>query len=142
MTKSVAIVVLLVGALVHGEGLAAGDVLFDLDLRRDSRDAPIPSRVCRADIAIECATEHYKSADEQLNIVYGLVRKRLQEVGPSGAEENLIRAQRAWIEFRDSHCRWAGEYMQRDTGLHSFYAIACMEVETVRRTYYLQRYSR
>jgi uncharacterized protein YecT (DUF1311 family) len=118
------------------------DVVFDPELRRDSRDAPIPTRVCPTATAIECATTHYMSADDQLNVVYTLVRKRLQEMHLRAEEENLVKAQRAWIQFRDAHCRWAGEYSEPGSGLKSFRAIACMEVETVRRTYYLQPYSR
>jgi len=117
-------------------------IVFDPSLRRDVRDAPIPTRVCRSISAIECATGHFKSADEQLNFVYNLARKRLQELQLTEQEEHLIKAQRAWIRYRDVHCTWAGEYMQPGTGLNSFFAIACMEVETVRRTYYLQPYSR
>jgi uncharacterized protein YecT (DUF1311 family) len=111
-------------------------------MQRDIRDAPIPVRACPSETAVQCATEYFQLADRQLNLVYSAARKRLLELGLDRQEYILVKAQRRWIEFRDAHCAYAGEYMEPETGLVSFYAIACMEVETIRRTYYLQPYSR
>jgi len=127
---------------LSGQALAAGEpFVIPPALLRDVRDAPIPVRVCPSDRGAQCAREFYKLADEQLNVVYMATRKRLQSAGQVREEENLVRAQRAWVKFRDAHCTYAGGFMSAETGLNSFYGIACMEVETIRRTYYLQPYS-
>ena len=128
---------------LSGDVWAAGEPLvFPPELRRDIRDAPIPVRVCPEPTAVQCASESYKLADDQLNVVYNASRERLKSLGQLREEQNLVRAQRAWIQFRDAHCTHSGEKMAPGTGLNSFFAIACMEVETIRRTYYLGPHSR
>ncbi|WP_082605608.1 lysozyme inhibitor LprI family protein [Curvibacter sp. PAE-UM] len=135
--------VFLISVSLSAGVLAAGEPLaFPPELLRDIRDAPIPVRVCPEATAVQCASEFYKLADDQLNVVYSAARKQLKSHGQLHEEQNLVRAQRAWIQFRDAHCTYAGEKMAQGTGLNSFHAIACMEVETIRRTYYLQPHSR
>ena len=130
-------------AAMWGSACAAEEPhVFPQGLQRDVRDAPLPTRVCPSDTAVQCATEFYKLADDQLNVVYSAARSRLKALGLTREEHNLVRAQRTWVQFRNAHCTYAGEYMTPGTGLKSFFAIACMEVETIRRTYYLQPYSR
>jgi uncharacterized protein YecT (DUF1311 family) len=136
--------VFLLLAVAAGENTWGGEESYVVprEMLRDSRDAPIPTRVCPAETAVQCATEFYQLADDQLNVVYSAARKRLKALGLTREERNLVKAQRAWIKFRDAHCTYAGEYMEPNSGATSFFAIACMELETIRRTYYLQPYSR
>jgi len=133
---------LLLAAAIGSSNLYAQDTVMVPGVLRDSRDAPIPVRVCPTATAVQCATEYYKLADDQLNVVYLAVRKRLQSLGLTLQEENLVQAQRAWIRFRDAHCTYVGDYAEPGKGKDAFFGIACMEVETIRRTFYLQPHSR
>ncbi|MTH79947.1 lysozyme inhibitor LprI family protein [Paracoccus aestuariivivens] len=49
-----------------------------------------------------CAEQDYRTADRRLNEIYGKVSARLADIPDSKAA--LVRAQRAWIAFRDADC--------------------------------------
>jgi uncharacterized protein YecT (DUF1311 family) len=57
-----------------------------------------------------CAQEDFQAADKELNTKYkqarDLTRKRDEgsDVELKGADEALVRAQRAWIAYRDAQC--------------------------------------
>lgn len=48
-----------------------------------------------------CAAREHRSADDDLNRVYG----RLMAMADAEARTLLRTAQRAWLPFRDAHCR-------------------------------------
>lgn len=60
-----------------------------------------------------CSFQDYQRADRALNIVWPRVRAHLQIIDENTrefrpdetkGEENLLKAQRAWIDYRDGHC--------------------------------------
>lgn len=68
-----------------------------------------------------CAEQAWRAADEDLNLAWGLVVEQARAIqsalpadAPVDIEEDLRRAQRVWIEFRDlacaaeSHMAWGG----------------------------------
>lgn len=64
-----------------------------------------------------CAYEDWQRADRALNIAWSKVRAHMKstdettrEYYPEQAngEENLLKAQRAWINYRDGHCETEG----------------------------------
>jgi len=58
----------------------------------------------------ESAVKKYKSADSQLNKLYNQLMKL--EVGES--KQYLIQAEKDWIKYRDSHCKY--DSVQYDGG--------------------------
>ncbi|MCI5076311.1 lysozyme inhibitor LprI family protein [Oricola sp.] len=64
-----------------------------------------------------CAAMDYKRADEALNALWPQVRKAMKEqdaelkaMSPdlAGADAALMKAQRAWIDYRDGQCESVG----------------------------------
>lgn len=64
-----------------------------------------------------CSYQDYQKADRALNIVWPQVKAKMQALDSSNrewmpeqanGEENLIKAQRAWIDYRDGHCTAEG----------------------------------
>jgi uncharacterized protein YecT (DUF1311 family) len=64
-----------------------------------------------------CAYEDWQRADRALNIAWGKVREHMKAIDASTrdyfpdqavGEENLLKAQRAWIDYRDGHCEAEG----------------------------------
>lgn len=63
-----------------------------------------------------CAAEDYQAADKALNAQWLATKKAAivwdgltgSEDGPGGAEERLLKAQRAWLAYRDSQCDAVG----------------------------------
>lgn len=64
-----------------------------------------------------CAAEDYKEADDALNALWPEVRAYMKSLDETAAEyfpeqatgaENLLKAQRAWIDYRDGHCEAEG----------------------------------
>jgi len=50
-----------------------------------------------------CAEEEFQAADRELNDAYGRLMAALND---EGRRDKLRSAQRAWIRFRDSKCRY------------------------------------
>lgn len=50
----------------------------------------------------ECAGATYKKSDARLNAVYGQIVARL--AGDADTKAKLVKAQKAWIGFRDAEC--------------------------------------
>ncbi|NVP54634.1 lysozyme inhibitor LprI family protein [Mycoplana rhizolycopersici] len=70
-----------------------------------------------------CAAEDYAAADKALNEQW-LATKKAAKVwddmiesdgGPRGAEDRLLKAQRAWLAYRDSQCEALGFTVQGGT---------------------------
>ena len=64
-----------------------------------------------------CAYEDWQTADKALNAVWPKVRAHMKAIDAENAEyfpeqangaENLLKAQRAWIDYRDGHCEAEG----------------------------------
>lgn len=87
-----------------------------------------------------CAEQAWRAADEDLNLAWRLaidearaIQSALPADAPVDIEEDLRRAQRVWIEFRDlacaaeSHMAWGGSMMP-------MLVYACRERLTRQRT--------
>lgn len=62
-----------------------------------------------------CAAQQYEDADKALNLAWPKVRATMREIDTfndnefeASAEDNLLKAQRAWIDYRDGHCITVG----------------------------------
>ncbi len=64
-----------------------------------------------------CAYQDYQKADRALNIVWPQIKAKMKALDESNkewmpeqanGEENLLKAQRAWIDYRDRHCAAEG----------------------------------
>lgn len=71
-----------------------------------------------------CAQKEYATADTDLNAQWAITAKRMKEYDASldraydkrpGHFETLLKAQRAWISYRDAHCASAGYYARGGT---------------------------
>ncbi len=76
-----------------------------------------------------CAGLAYEDIDQELNSVYQQVKGNLSSAG----QQKLIKAQQAWIPFRDQHCEFAVREALGGTG-YSAYLFACLEGITRSRT--------
>ena len=64
-----------------------------------------------------CSYKEFQKADEALNDIWPLVRDHMKQIDTYSKEyfpeqangaESLLKAQRAWIIFRDAHCDTEG----------------------------------
>ncbi len=64
-----------------------------------------------------CSYQDYQKADRALNIVWPQVKAKMKALDESNkewmpeqanGEESLLKAQRAWIDYRDGHCAAEG----------------------------------
>ncbi|MEY4927459.1 MAG: hypothetical protein RI894_1895 [Bacteroidota bacterium] len=77
----------------------------------------------------QTSAAEYKVADKQLNLVYNKVVK----VADAQSKAALLEAEKAWIKYRDLHCKYA--CMQYDGG--SIYPLmynSCLTEMTKQRT--------
>ncbi len=88
-----------------------------------------------------CFAEDYKAADAQLNRQWAQTSADMKEMdkaglnkdGRPGYHEVLLKAQRAWLGFRDAHCQIEGYAMRGGSG-ESMLAGACLAELTRART--------
>jgi len=87
-------------------GLCGATAAFD---RKDEGiDCAHPTTTMESDL---CASDVAAAADAELNAVYALARKQLRTPAKGGscsycgdAEQQLVLAQRAWVQLRDHDC--------------------------------------
>jgi len=97
-------------------------------------------RQTQTDINI-CFAEDYKAADAQLNRQWALTSAEMKAMdkdglnkdGRPGYYETLLKAQRAWLGFRDAQCQIEGYAMRGGSG-ESMLAGACLAGLTRART--------
>lgn len=92
-----------------------------------------------------CAAQDYMIADQALNNQWAITYAKMQARDKSWSEsaldnddrpgwrESLLNAQRAWITFRDAHCRVDG-YMARGGSLERLLVSTCKTALTKART--------
>lgn len=85
----------------------------------------------------ECAYKAYKTADRRLNQVY----RKLYNRASGNYRRELIKAQRAWIKFRDTNCSVEVYHTRKGTD-HSIFLNYCLKRMTKERTRELERYIR
>jgi uncharacterized protein YecT (DUF1311 family) len=84
----------------------------------------------------ECYNKQYKSADAELNRVYGQVMSRLNS---KSRQDALKTAQRAWISYRDKECEFDASRYEGGTEVNVVLP-ACLSGETSSRTDKLRDY--
>ena len=89
-----------------------------------------------------CAQNNYAAADKELNAQWTITVKRMKEYDSTldrrhdtrpGYFETLLKAQRAWLGYRDAHCASAG-YYARGGSLESLLVSSCKAQLTRERT--------
>ena len=86
-----------------------------------------------------CAYEEYQAADVKLNAQWTITHNHMKSLdkdiddGRIGHAEALLKAQRDWIAYRDSHCLTEA-YRARGGTLEPLLRYGCLEAETKRRT--------
>ena len=86
-----------------------------------------------------CAQRDYEQADAQLNTQYKLTRDEMREAdkgaspSTSGAEDALVKAQRAWVAYRDAHCASYG-FQARGGSMEPMLISGCQADLTRQRT--------
>jgi uncharacterized protein YecT (DUF1311 family) len=83
-----------------------------------------------------CADWQFKKDDAGLNDVYGLLRERYSEI--ANAKTALIKAQRAWLAFRDAECTLEAVGEEGGTSQPMIYS-QCLSQLTQLRTEQLQK---
>lgn len=81
-----------------------------------------------------CASAEFATADAELNRYYQAAMRRLRSDGEAQTAEDLVKAQRAWIQYRDAEC---GAVYQNWIGgsIRTLMGITCRTRLTKLRTY-------
>lgn len=122
---------LLCGCVLLVDGPAAGD---------DEPTVDCANAMTQRDMNF-CAARDYQEADVALNAQWKLTRDvmmkwdgELKETGTkAGGEEALLKAQRAWISYRDGQCEAAG-FSARGGTLEPLLVSSCLADLTRKRT--------
>lgn len=92
-----------------------------------------------------CAGQDYQRADAELNALWGEVSAQARdndrlagEDGRPGYAETLLKAQRAWISFRDANCTYEG-FAARGGSMEPMLASQCLARMTTERTEQLRQ---
>ena len=86
-----------------------------------------------------CAQARYDEADKGLNAQYKLTRAAMVAIDKDldgdmkGAEKALVKAQRAWIDYRDAECDAFG-FQARGGTMEPMLVAGCLAEETDKRT--------
>jgi len=125
-------------------------MIFALALVLQSAELP-PCNQDRADEGIQqemniCAAHDLKAADDALNVQWTITRDKMKsqdadyeayqstwDDGQPGYFESLLEAQRAWLKYRDAHCRLDG-YNARGGSLEPLLVTTCKTALTTART--------
>ena len=97
------------------------------DIRRD-HDA------CDSGVTLSmktCASYRWRVQDARLNAVY---KRALAKAREMGYEASLVKAQRAWVAFRDAACANEGKMGAGGGTAQGLYELSCMEGLTKDRT--------
>ena len=97
----------------------------------DCRNAPDQSTMN------ECADQGARAADARLNATYRRVLQRLASATPM--RDQLVRAQRAWLAFRDQECAFTASGVEGGS-IHPMILSGCLEDLASRRTRDLEAY--
>ncbi|MEM8806468.1 MAG: lysozyme inhibitor LprI family protein [Cyanobacteria bacterium P01_G01_bin.38] len=82
----------------------------------------------------QCAQQNYQQSDEALNAAYNSLKDSLDEV----AADNLVTAEKAWLEFRDGNCDFERNQFEGGSIAPLIYA-SCLEQLTDERLAELQQ---
>jgi uncharacterized protein YecT (DUF1311 family) len=104
----------------------------------EEADVDCNNAMTQTDINI-CADRDFDKADADLNAQYkntrDLMRKRDADSTPEdkGAEDALVKAQRAWVAYRDAECGSRG-FQYHDGSMEPMVYSGCLTELTKRRT--------
>jgi uncharacterized protein YecT (DUF1311 family) len=84
----------------------------------------------------KCAEKAYKASDAKLNALYHKIEKRL---GDDDAKRLLVKAERAWIAFRDAECGFAASTVTGGSAYPMIQAM-CLDDLTQKRIADFQQY--
>ncbi|NTZ93718.1 lysozyme inhibitor LprI family protein [Pseudomonas koreensis] len=85
----------------------------------------------------QCAGQEFKSTDKELNVVYQQITGRLKD-NPD-RKKLLVGAQRAWIGFRDTECKFSASGVEGGSVYPLIYS-NCLTVVTKARIEALKQY--
>jgi uncharacterized protein YecT (DUF1311 family) len=94
----------------------------------NEKDSPCADVVVTAD-ALRCLAKARDAADAELNAVYKGVRGKLD----AAEVQQLVTAQRLWIQYRDANCSAERDLYGGGTATGPVY-LACLEAMTRART--------
>lgn len=80
-----------------------------------------------------CHERAYQAEDQALGVQYDRLMKAL--ASHPGCRDDLQKAQRAWVKFRDDHCAYEGAITDKGR------TVRCLRELTIPRTAYLERQS-
>lgn len=90
-----------------------------------------------------CSYRDWQAADKELNAIWPDIRSKMKETDTylddhlKGAEAALLKAQRAWIDYRDGNCAAEGFYARGGT-LEPLIVNSCLARMTRQRIEELQ----
>lgn len=122
--------------------LADDALIVDIAKREKTTPAEVKETLekgCDSGITPEmsrCGYYHWVGADIQLNRSYNELLKKL---GTKAAKEKLVKAQRAWLAFRDATCKFESDEMAGGTGEGVLY-LGCLGTVTEERNLKLKEY--
>ncbi|KRB61875.1 urease-associated protein [Rhizobium sp. Root708] len=117
--------------------LAAGVGTF-IAFGSNAQDVDCSNPVTQTDMTA-CEQDRQETADKALNVQYKITRAALAAVDEDldddmrGAEEALVKAQRAWVNFRDAECEAAG-FQARGGTMEPMLVAGCIAELTDERT--------
>lgn len=85
----------------------------------------------------QCAARQSQAADKQLNAVYQQITQRLK--ARPDARQQLVKAQRAWLAFRDGECGFAASGVKGGSAYPLVYG-QCVTAQNTARTEALKVY--
>jgi len=94
----------------------------------NAADAPCRSSVITTD-AVKCFRDAVRTADGELNLVYGRINRVLEASG----QQILRSAERAWLRYRDTACLAERDLYGQGTAAEPAF-LACVEAETRHHT--------
>jgi len=84
-----------------------------------------------------CAAEAYKRTDAEMTAIYRQIRARLKD--DEATTQLLIKAQRAWIAFRDGECVFSSSRVEGGSA-HGMVLTLCRDAMTKKRIAELKVY--
>ncbi|WP_188079868.1 lysozyme inhibitor LprI family protein [Neorhizobium sp. P12A] len=109
----------------------------------DDAQVDCKNAVTQTDMNI-CADRDYKAADAELNVQYKETRATMVSWDADldddlkGAEKALLKAQRAWVDYRDGECEAEG-FEARGGTMEPMLVSACLASVTRERTKQLKQ---
>ena len=88
------------------------------------------SSFCIAQTGEKGLSSEYKKADTELNNVYNKLKNKLGSVD----KKALIEAQKAWLKFRDSNCKFISKEESEGGIIANKMKIDCLTQSTLERT--------